>query len=484
MQKEQFINRKSELVFLEEIYKKAYSAAQFLVLYGKRRVGKTELIKHFIKDKPAIYYLASKGAAKEQLGDISVITGRFFNDAFIDAGTFTSWRQYFDYLGTKLSQTSAPLILVVDEFPYLAHSNKAIPSYFQYGWDEVLKNHKVVLVLMGSSIAMMQKHTLAHKSPLYGRRTSQWLLEPFTFNEAKNFYPEATFTKVLEFYALLGGIPAYLKEFDPTQTLEENIVQKILKKGAFLNIEPELLISDEFDEPKNYLSLLRSIGVGATKFADILNHTGLQSGQATSYLKRLVDLKIVRREVPVTEKIPAKSKMGLYTINDNFMRFYFSCMYPYQNFVETENFYAFLTSTRDTIAKIISKSYEDLAVEITQDLMLQGILPNFERLGRWWDNQTEIDLVGLSQKTNTILFAEVKYQTKPLNYGHYVDLVAKSKKVNWESGRRKDVYMLMSKSGFEPDAKEKLLKEGVILVQEDSLITPQSFGSKAKPVIP
>ncbi len=470
METTQFINRKAELKFLEETYTKAQNQAQFVALYGKRRVGKTELIKHFIKDKPALYYLASKGTAKEQLGDISIITGNFFGEGFIDANSFSSWRQYFDYLGTKLAQVNQPVIIVVDEFPYLAHSNIAVPSYFQYGWDEVLKNQKVVLVLMGSSIAMMQKHTLAHKSPLYGRRTSQWILDPFSFRESKNFYPTAEFSKILEFYALLGGIPAYLKEFNPTLALEQNIVQKILTKSAFLNTEPELLIADEFDEPKNYLSLLRSIGIGATKFGDILNYTGLQSGQATSYLKRLIDLKVVKREVPVTEKIPVKSKMGLYTINDNFIRFYFSCFYPYQNFVETGNFEAFLSANRDVIAKIVAKTYEDLAIEFTQNLMLQGALPNFERLGRWWDNQTEIDLVGLNQQDNVALFAEVKYQSRPLNYAHYSDLVAKSKKVTWGGANRKNMYMLVSKSGFEDGVKDQLIQEGVILIQEDSQI--------------
>lgn len=471
MEKSQFINRKVELNFLETTYTKAHSQAQFVILYGKRRVGKTELIKHFIKDKPALYYLASKGTAKEQLGDISLITGNFFNETFITANTFGSWRQYFDYLGTKLAQADTPMVLVIDEFPYLAHSNSAVPSYFQYGWDEVLKNHKVVLVLMGSSIAMMQKHTLAHKSPLYGRRSSQWLLDPFSFKESKNFYPNGDFTKIMEFYALLGGIPAYLKEFDATATLEQNIVQKILTKSAFLNTEPELLIADEFDEPKNYLSLLRSIGVGATKFGDILNYTGLQSSQATSYLKRLIDLKVIKREVPITEKIPLKSKMGLYTITDNFIRFYFSCVYPYQNFVETGNFEAFLTATRDVITRIIAKTYEDLAVEFAQNLMLQGTIPNFDRLGRWWRDKTEIDMVGLNQQTNTAVFAEVKYQTKPLNYGHYLTLVAKAKEVSWGGPQRNNLYMLVSKSGFEPDAKAKLLKEGVILIQEDVLLT-------------
>ena len=139
--------------------------------------------------------------------------------------------------------------------------------------------------------------------------------------------------------------------------------------------------------------------------------------------------------------------------------------------METGNFEAFLIATRDITTKIIAKTYEDLAVEFAQNLMLQGTIPNFDRLGRWWGDKTEIDLVGLNQQTNTALFAEVKYQTKPLTYGHYLSLVAKAKEVSWGGPQRNNLYMLVSKSGFEPDAKEKLLKEGVILIQEDALLT-------------
>lgn len=475
MQNSDFINRISELAFFESTYQKAYQEAQFVILYGKRRVGKTELAKRFMIGKNCIYYLASKGTATEQLADISVITGKYFGDTYVTGTSFTGWRQYFDYLGNKLAGVAKPLVLVVDEFPYLAHSNKAVPSYFQYGWDEVLKTKKVVLILMGSSIAMMQKHTLAHKSPLYGRRTSQWLLEPFSFKESKNFYPTANFETVLSFYAVLGGIPAYLKQFNAQKSLQDNVVEKILTKSVFLNTEPELLISDEFDEPKNYLSILRAIGVGATKFSDILNYTGLQSGQTTSYLKRLIDLKVIKREVPVTEKLAVKSKMGLYFINDNFIRFYFTCFYPYQNFVETANFSAFLESTKETIQSILAKTYEEVSKEIVTGLMGKNGLPNFEKLGRWWDGKEEIDLVGLCEREDTMLFVEVKYTTRPLNYRHYLELVDKAKRVKWSKGREagKKIFMLISKSGFEPVAKEKLLKDGVVLVEKDTM-TPKS----------
>lgn len=464
-----FVNREEELSFLENLYQKTESQAQFLVLYGKRRVGKTELIKQFFKDKPNLYYLASKGSAKDQLRTATEIITRHFGEEFLGRDAFSEWRTLFDYLGKKLKDTGERLILVFDEFPYLVESDKAVPSYFQYGWDERLKDTQVMLILMGSSIAMMYKHALGHSSPLYARRTSQWLLEPFTFAQSKNFFDSDDFERVFSLYALSGGIPAYLKEFDVQKNVLDNIEEKVLTKGAFLYLEPELLLADEFKEPRKYLTILKAVGLGRTKYAELLSSTGFENNILSSYLRTLIDLKIVKREIPVTEKSPKKSKKGSYSLADSFLRFYFSFVFPDLSLAESGEVKTLFDKNKKVLTQLIAKAYENTTAEFIKTVIKKGSLPHFEQMGRWWDKDTEIDLVGLNKEENGILFVETKWNNKPLDVRVLQDLKKKSKKVKWGRKNRKEYFALVAKGGFSEELIRQVEKEGTMFILEDKI---------------
>lgn len=469
-----FVNRNQELDFLEKLYRKTEKQAQFLVLYGKRRVGKTELIKQFFKDKPNLYYLASKGSARDQLRTATEIITRHFDEEFLGRDAFSEWRTLFDYLGKKLKDTKERLVLIFDEFPYLADSDKAIPSYFQYGWDERLKDTHVMLVLMGSSIAMMYKQVLSNSSPLYARRTNQWLLEPFTFAQSKNFFDSSDFERVFSLYALSGGIPAYLREFDAQKSVLENIEEKVLTKGAFLYLEPELLLADEFKEPRKYLTILKAVGLGRTKYSELLNSTGFANNILSSYLRTLIDLKIVKREVPITEKSPKKSKKGIYSLADSFLRFYFSFVFPDLSLVESGEIKRLFDKNKEILTQLIAKTYEDTTAEFIKTATKKGAFPHFEQMGRWWDKDTEIDLVGLNKGENSILFVETKWSKKPIGGRVLQELKQKARKVKWGKKDRKEYFALVAKSGFSEDLVKEAKKKGVILIREDKPIFTSS----------
>ena len=454
-----FINRVNELKWLEESYKKASKEGQLLIIYGKRRVGKTELVKHFIKNKPHIYHVVEKGTAIDQLKTAAQV--------LTPPANFQNWREMFKFLGDKLTGQKKPLVLVFDEFPYLVESDAAVPSYFQVGWDEYLKDKKVMVVLMGSSIAMMYKHALIKSSPLYGRRTGQWLLEPFSFAETKKFYPGASFENNLSLFAITGGIPAYARVFDGGKNLRENIANFILPQGSFLSVEPELLLADEFTDPRSFLTILKSIGLGKTKFSEIIQDTGIEATALPGYLKTLINLRLISKEVPVTEPIPEKSKKGNYALADPFLRFYFSFIFPNNSLIKNGEFEALFARRGEVLTNLVAKSYEETAGEFVKQAMRDGKVPHFNQLGRWWERDAEIDLVGLNKEQNEILFTEVKWSNKPIGTEVLNELKAKAPKVVWGDKNRREYFALVSKGGFNPKLIEVAKNEGVYLFEED-----------------
>jgi len=465
-----FINREKELGWLNKQYKRAEKEAQLLILYGKRRVGKTELVRHFIRDKKSIYYLANRTTTRTQLQDATNVFASGFGDKHISTAQFADWRAFFDYIGQKMKQSSKRTILIFDEFPFLVESNSGMSSFFQYAWDMWLKNTKAVVILMGSSISMMYQHALARNAPLYGRRTGQWLLEPFTYDQAKNFYPNQKFERTFPLYAISGGIPAYARVFDGRKTFEQNIQNSILSEGSFLSVEPELLLSDEFIDPRSYLTILKAIGLGRTRFSQILQDTDLQATALPGYLKTLINLRLVKREIPVTEKIPEKSKKGNYSLADAFLRFYFSFIFPHSSLIKSGKHKELFEQHGKLLTSLVAKSYEDTTSEFIEKAIQQGALPPFERLGRWWDKNTEIDLVGLNKVENRILFVETKWKKNQLGIGVLQDLRQKSQEVKWGSKNRKEFFALVAKNGFTKNLIKQAQKEGVLLIHKDKIL--------------
>jgi AAA+ ATPase superfamily predicted ATPase len=434
-----FINRNKEMKTLEKEYNRDSS---FTVIYGRRRTGKTTLIKEFIKDKNSFYFFADKQSEKVQIERFKNQLAVHFNDSFLENIEIPSWDSLFDYLISKLSKDEK-FILIIDEFQYLTMINKNFASTFQRIYDEKLKDQNIMLILCGSLISMMYSEVLAYDSPLYGRRTAQIRLKPISFEYYSEFFENKSHRELIEFYSVTGGIPKYIQEFNKNKSAIWNIENNIFDTNNFLYSESKFLLQEEINDLSRYFSIIQLIASGNTKLSAISTKLGLNSSSLTPYISKLIDLDILEREVPVTEN-KENSKKSLYYIKDNYLAFWFNYVYPYQSYLEIENLKYPLEKVKSTLDLWISKTYERLCLE---SLLISDEI-NFPllKIGRWWDKNTEIDIVGLGE--NKIIFGECKWSKKHVGVSVLNELKGKSEKVKWKNESREEFYILFSKSGF------------------------------------
>ncbi|MBN1829612.1 MAG: ATP-binding protein [Deltaproteobacteria bacterium] len=458
-----FIDRERELGALQRCWQT--KEPQLIVIYGKRRIGKTELIKQFIKDKPALYFLARRINETENLRWLGEAVGEFFGDEVLKRSGFKEWRWFFDYLRSHVNNR---FVLVFDEFPYLADANKNIASIFQAGWDESLMSTSVYVILCGSSIAMMESEVLSEKAPLYGRRTSQIFLKPFSFSEAAKFYPGLPFDRCLEFYSIAGGNPSYLKKLDPKASLDKNLTMNIFQPEAFLYSEVEFVLREELREPRNYFAILKAIASSKTKFGEIVNETGLDKGVLHKYLFILEDLHVIQKEVPVTEKNALKSRRGIYKLQDQFFRFWFRYVLPHKGTVEAGRIDRVKQMVKAEWASFVAENYENLAQNLVR-AHEERFFP-MDKVGRWWDKNEEIDIVALNEDKRKALFGEAKWSHKPVGVDVYEKLKRKTQFVEWNRGERKESFCLFSRSGFTKEMLKLAGEERIALFHGDKML--------------
>lgn len=453
-----FVDRKAELESLGRFYKE--ERFQFIPIYGRRRVGKTRLVQEFMKDKPAIYFLADSVAEQEQLKNLGREVGGFFNDTILVDSGFKDWYQFFEYLKKN---AKGRLLFIIDEFPYLVNANKAISSIFQKGIDQYLKGTEVFIILMGSSIGMMEREVLFYKAPLYGRRTGAMEVREMEFASLKEFFPKKNNEELVSIYGVTGAVPAYLEKINPEKDIFHNIEELILDKGTFLYNEVEYLLREELREPRNYFVILRSIAQGKRKLSEIINDTGFEKSLLSRYIEILRGLRFVEKEVPVTEKYPEKSKLGLYKIHDRFFEFWFKYVFPNRGRVEIGRSKEVLRTIRETFDQHLSYVFEDVCKERCLELMREDRI-SFTSIGRWWHRNEEIDIVALDEEKREIYFGEAKWSKKPVGTDILEDLRRKAPLAEWNSGKRKERFMLFSRSGFTDALIKKARKEDVLLI--------------------
>lgn len=460
-----FVNRITELAFLNKYH--AQSGFQFVPLYGRRRVGKTRLMQEFIRDKRAVYFLADSVTETEQLRILGEEVGEYFGDSILVESGFRDWQQFFRYLKEK--SAAERLVMVIDEFPYLVNANKGISSIFQKGIDTHLKESNLMLVLLGSSIGMMEEEVLYYKAPLYGRRTGSLEVREMPFSALAEFFPETEFSRRLAVYSVFGSIPAYIERLSTDCDIRSAIVDHVLDRGSFLYNEVEFLLREELREPRNYFVILRAIAQGKRKLSEIINETGIEKAHLARYLDILRSLRFVDKEIPITEKYPDKSRLGLYRLHDRFFTFWFKYVFPYRSRLEIGNISYLLNKLDETFDQYLSFVYEDVCNERCLDFMRAGVM-SFSAIGRWWQKNEEIDLVALDEESNTIWFGECKWSIKPVGEDIYRDLQRKARLVEWGGNERRERYMLFSRSGFTESLMAIAKREQVLLVVEDQLL--------------
>ncbi|MCK4730223.1 MAG: ATP-binding protein [Candidatus Aenigmarchaeota archaeon] len=443
-----FVNRKEELGNLENLWET--NKAQFVVVYGRRRVGKTELIKRFTNNKESIYFFAKLESEKEQLSNLSSFFGDFFNDDVIKKSPLTSWDSVFEYL----HRHNKKLIFVIDEFPNIVQSPRILSVMQQY-WDEKLKNSKIFLILCGSSLSMMERYIFDYKTPIYGRRTFDLKLPPLKLKDTRDFFPDLSLEERIKIYSVLGGTPSYLLEFSKNI---DNTIVNIVKKRSFLYREPEFVLREEVKEPRYFMSILHALSTGINTVGEIVNHTGIDKGIVGKYLSILIDLDLVGREVSITESW--KSRKSLYFLKDNFFNFWFRFVYSNLQQLEygTDSFlYVFKKNFNTYLGFIFEKICKEFLIENS------GLLPfRFTKLGRWWYKDKEIDLVALNEETKEIGFFECKWKDLKEKEARKIlrELKQKSKFVDWNLDKRKEYFGLIGKK---IEGKNKLRKDGYLV---------------------
>jgi hypothetical protein len=418
-----------------------------MVIYGKRRVGKTELVKHVLDERKGIYLLADKRSDPDQLSEFSRAAGAYFDDGSMKLTGASDWITFFRYLAERTKGERS--VLVFDEFPYLTQANHAIPSLFQKGWDEHLSRSNVFMVLMGSSISMMEKGVLAYKSPLYGRRTGQLLMSPLDFQNSREFFPRHSFKDQIEVFSVLGGLPAYLLQFTQSKDLFRNIRENILRRDAFLYDEIEFVLKEELREPRVYFSILKEMASGRTALNEISQVVGLERNRLSRYLSTLERLRIIKRELPITLKAPHKSRKGIYTIEENFFKFWFEFVFPNRGRIEAGYEDQVLARIKERFDLFVSRAFESICLEAVRKGYGAGDenIP-FTEVGRWWQGEEEMDIVAFNEDTKDILFAECKWQRSKVGVDLAVDLLRKAPLVDWMTTKRREHYAIFSRSGF------------------------------------
>lgn len=448
-----FIDREPELKFLEGQHKT--NGSNLVIIYGRRRTGKTELINEFQKNKPHVYFLCDKRGAESNAKELARISAEHFGDVM------PAVRDFYDaflYL-TKRLQSNEKLIVAIDEFSYLVEKDASIPSIFQKIVDEIIKNRRVMLILCGSSMSMMYEGTLSYKSPLYGRRTGFWELKPLEFKNVYKFFPEIGLEQAIQMYSIFGNIPAYLSVVNPKNSLEKNVIEKIMKKGAPLYREPEILLQAEIREVSTYKSILEAMSTSA-KLSEIAGKAGIDAKDLPKYFKVLDNLQLIRKEIPATE---VKSNKSLYFINDRLFSFWFGFCSGNMSYIEEgKDGYVFDKFVAPNLVKLFSFAFEDVARE-----MLAYATPfHAEKIGRWWGyerqdeirKRIEIDSIALNEKTKQILFCECKWQNGVNAMKILAQLKEKAKFVQWNNEKRKEHYAIFAKS-----FKERIKAPGLML---------------------
>ena len=312
---DKFINRIQEMKTLEEQYN--MSSSSMVILYGRRRVGKTSLISEFLKKhNDNIYFLATEESEALNLKAFREQVSEYIGNELLKSAS-VDWLTVFKLLAEYRTQTKK--VIVIDEFQYIGEDNNAFPSIMQKVWDTLLKDANVMLILCGSLITLMKRQTLDYGSPLYGRRTAQIKLKQIPFNYYGEFMNGKSNNELLPFYAVTGGVPKYIESFLGVVDLYDGIENRILNTQSYLYEEPYFLLQKEVSEIGSYFSLIKAIAMGNRKLSEIAATIEVKQTSLTKYLKTLIDLDLIEREVPITEPNPEKSKSGLYRIKDNFM---------------------------------------------------------------------------------------------------------------------------------------------------------------------
>ena len=461
-----FVGRKRELAALQSRYQQ--HSYECFIIYGRRRIGKTALIRQFIKGKRAIFFTGMETTMQENLDNLSQCIYDF-QGGDGRAPVFSNFQDALDAV-TSLARREK-LVLVIDEYPYLAKSYPGISSLLQVQIDHVWRQMDIKLILCGSSMSFMEKQVLGHQSPLFGRRTAQMKLQPLTIFEAQGLFPGIALEKLAVLYGITGGIPLYLQQMHGDWSLEENIVRNFLDPMSYLFEEPENLLKQEVREPATYNAIIQAIATGSTKISQIATKTGLEVSACAAFLKNLIGLGIVCKEHPLGEP---RSRKSLYRIQDDMSRFWYR--FVPQHYSQIQNGMGTLAFRRiePYLSDFMGQVFEGICLQWLWRENAAGRLPlSFDEAGRWWGTdsrrhqQTEIDILA-QNAAQEMIFCECKWRNEPLD----ADVLELLYDRSGLFAAAKKQYILFSKRGFSARCQKKASEDARVRLVDFSCMMP------------
>ncbi|MCG2794956.1 MAG: ATP-binding protein [Actinomycetia bacterium] len=455
----EFIDREEQLGELERLYTRP--GGSMVNVFGRRRVGKTSLMREFVKGKPHLFYTADAKAEIDQVKAFTdIMASLFANDA--PFGHFMSWPESLEFLLVRLQEQNRRAVVVLDEFPEICAQNKAVPSVLRALWDGSGEDSRTMLVVTGSLVSEMRGLEMG-KEPLFGRFHGRIHMRPFTFPESSLFIPDRGIRQRIETYAVLGGMPRYLDIGAGSSSIWKTIENDIFNPNRVLYEEVFYILGQELRDPALYMSILAAISRGLTRPAKIGSETGIKADTVSAYLHRLEKMDIVGRAFPVTEKSPDKSRRVSYFIKDNFVRFWLRYLFPYKYLVESGEGDAALDIVRADFPGFVSFTFEEVVRDAVRAENTRQALPiPLKRTGRYWDKNIEIDICGPGEDKGSYLWGECQWRNEKMGPSVLENLKAKVVTSGF-ADRGAHYYLLCSRSGFRKSLIERAKAEGVTL---------------------
>lgn len=448
---------------------KRYSEEKFecIVIYGRRRVGKTALINEFCKGKDTIYFSALNATSQENLRTLSKAIHIYKNPDIMNGPEYRSYDDALEEIGRMAE--SERIVFVIDEYPYLAKAEASISSRLQHLIDHAWSNSKLYLILCGSSMSFMEYQVLGYESPLYGRRTAQFKIEPLTYKETAVFNPDLSNEQNAFVYGITGGVPHYINKLNVHGDIDEALLDNVFDRSSYLYEEPENLLKQELREPAIYNSIITAIAEGASRMNEIVTKTGVDSGPCAKYIKILIDLGIVRKETPITEK---SGKKTIYLLADNFFRFWYR--FVPQNITAIHS--GRIKKIYPTVVKAQLSDYMGLIFErMCQEYLLyydEKLPINMSDIGQWWGTdsikkkQIQIDIVGEEPAGDEYIIGSCKFKNEKIGIDEF-ELLKEYAHVFGKG--KKYYYYIFSKSGFTKGLYDIAEKENVRLVSLEDM---------------
>ena len=455
-----FIDRQHELAYLNDLVLRRHPGpAQLILLYGRRRIGKTALLMEWA-ERSAVshtYWAAEKEPADLQRRKLYA---RIQNLPLRMAPLFDNWAELWDALATLTADRRH--ILILDELPYAAESDPATLSALQHAWDAHFQHSNLVIVLCGSQVKVMES-LQTQQSPLFGRFTGQWHLDPLPFSALRDFFPGWSAEDRVTAYAVVGGVPAYLNWLDPSLSLSENMGRIILSEGSMFLAEPTFLLYDEVREPQSYLAVLKAIGLGHHTLSDISNYALIATSHLSVYLQRLQDLKLVERRLPAAT-LPAKrrnSRLGRYHLGDPYFRFYFRFIAPFYEYLPFDIERVLERIHRDLRGFVGGTAFEELARRWVIEQGAAGQLSLRPAIvGAHWTRKMQVDVVAVDWESRQVLLGECKWGDGRVEREVVSDMIGRKSDLlrrdlpDGESWRFH--YAIFSRAGLMPGAAAEL----------------------------